>query len=227
MTRGAEMSIQLQPALRGLLAVFLSASLLALAAAFRFVLERSMPLHMLVQMPLLLGAGLACAFAISCTVRNAQNALNSSDSRIRLPRGIARLAAGRCGKIDEHGVVGLTFFLLLSMYWMIPKALDDVLISPGAEILKFAAFFSAGLLLPGTLARANRVTQLFFLGNFAWMMAIVGLLYQDTSVRLCNAYLLDDQVIAGQGLVALSIAIPAFWCIGIARGKKNKESGIF
>ncbi|WP_238552130.1 hypothetical protein [Herminiimonas sp. CN] len=187
--------------------------LLALAAGFRSTLERSMPLHMLLQMPLLLGAGIVCAFAASCVMRDTKN---------RRLHGVACLASGHGRKFDEYGIVGLTFLLLLSAYWMIPKALDEVLVSPAAELLKFTAFFIAGLMLPGTLARANRVTQLFFLGNFAWMMAIVGMLYQDTSVRLCNAYLLDDQLIAGQGLVALSIAIPALWFIRVIRNGIDK-----
>lgn len=209
---------------QGFLAALLSALLLFIAAAFRFALERSMPVHMLVQMPMLLGAGVACAFALSCARRNAQNVQNTPN---KLLRGIVYLSSYRFGKIDEYGIVALSFFLLLSAYWMIPKALDDVLVSPAAELLKFAGFFLAGLILPGTWARANRVIQLFFLGNFAWMMAIVGMLYQDTTVRLCNAYLLDDQLIAGQGLVVLSIAIPALWCLHAISSKNNKQQGIF
>lgn len=211
------MSIRLQPAIRGWLAALLSALLLVIAAGFRFALERSMALHMLLQMPMLLGAGVACACAVSHAVPDTKNT----------PRRSIGLAVFRLWKMDEYGMVGLSFFLLLSAYWMIPKALDDVLVSPAAELLKFAAFFGAGLALPGTLARANRVIQLFFLGNFAWMMAIVGMLYQDTSVRLCNAYLLDDQVIAGQGLVLLSVAIPALWFVHAARTGNEKCRGIF
>ncbi|MGV8894241.1 MAG: hypothetical protein ACOH2K_15135 [Burkholderiaceae bacterium] len=206
---------------QGFLAALLSALLLFIAVTFRFALERSMPLHMLVQMPMLLGAGVACAFALSCVGRNPQHTSN------KLLRGIAHLSRYRFGKIDEYGIVALSFFLLLSAYWMIPKALDDVLVSPAAELLKFAGFFLAGLILPGTWARANRVIQLFFLGNFAWMMAIVGMLYQDTTVRLCNAYLLDDQVIAGRGLVVLSVLLPVIWCIHAARGRSKNRWGIF
>lgn len=205
---------------QGFLAAFLSVLLLTLAAGFRIALERSMPLHMLVQMPMLLGAGVACAFAVSCA--------SSVQNTAKKPQhGIARLAANRFLKMDEYGIVALTFFLLLSTYWMIPKALDDVLLSPTAEILKFSGFFTAGLVLPGTLARANRVVQLFFLGNFAWMMAIIGMLYQDTTVRLCNAYLLDDQVIAGRGLVGLSVLLPVIWCIHAARGGSKNKWSIF
>ena len=211
------MLLRLPSGARALSAALLSIGLLAIAAGFRLPLERSMPLHMLVQMPMLLGAGIACAYA----------ALHFQRAQNRLLAGVARLISGSCKKLDEYGIVGLTFFLLLSAYWMIPKALDDVLVSPGAEIGKFAAFFLAGLMLPGTLARANRVTQLFFLGNFSWMTAIVGMLYQDTAVRLCNAYLLEDQLIAGQGLVILSIAVPAVWFICAGYGESNKKRGIF
>lgn len=140
---------------------------------------------------------------------------------------MVRLVGHHYGKTDEYGIVGLSFFLLLSAYWMIPKALDDVLASFDAELLKFTAFFLAGVVLPGALSRANRVTQLFFLGNFSWMMAMVGLLYQDTAVRVCNSYLLDDQVVAGRGLVALSIAIPVIWFLHEARVRNNRGTGIF
>lgn len=183
-----------------------------------------MPLHMLVQMPMLLGAGVAGVYATSCAMRYFRATQN------RLFDVIARRTVA-CGKKwneewDKYGIVSLTFFLLLSAYWMIPKSLDDVLVSPTAETLKFAGFFFAGVILPGTMERANRVTQLFFLGNFGWMMAIVGMLYQDTSVRLCNAYLLDDQIIAGQGLVVLSIAIPAFWGLHVIRSNNIKTRSI-
>jgi hypothetical protein len=43
------------------------------------------------------------------------------------------------------------------------------------------------------------------------MMAIFGLIYQNTSDRLCNAYLLDDQSHAGAGLVIASVVIGLYW----------------
>ena len=84
---------------------------------------------------------------------------------------------------------------------------------PLAEAGKFASLFLLGFLLPGALARAAAVIQLFFLGNFCAMMAIAGLLYQDMAQRLCNAYSLNDQVVTGVGLVVASIGIAAAWCV--------------
>ncbi|MFD2273277.1 hypothetical protein ACFS07_25365 [Undibacterium arcticum] len=97
-------------------------------------------------------------------------------------------------------------------YWMIPKTLEHALVSPTEEFLKFVLIFINGLILPASLSRANKVIQLFFLGNFAGMMAIVGMLYQEAPQRLCNYYLLDDQAFTGTGLVTWSIILPLLWC---------------
>jgi hypothetical protein len=61
--------------------------------------------------------------------------------------------------------------------------------------------------------RAHLVFRLFFFGNFSWMMAIVGLLYYDNPVRLCNFYLQSDQEIAGIGLVIMACVLPLLWLL--------------
>ena len=55
------------------------------------------------------------------------------------------------------------------------------------------------------------------------MTAIVGLLYQDNPARLCNFYLLDDQLRAGQGLVLLSVLLPALWLWRVLRGPAGRR----
>jgi hypothetical protein len=171
-----------------LLPVGACAAILAMIV-LRQTLEQSMALHMLLQLPVLVGAGLALAHALPESVR-------------------ARVAS-----YDEHGIAGLFAIMFLSAYWMIPRALESVLTSPLAELAKFSTCVLAGVLLPGILARADRITQIFFLGNFASMMAITGMLYQDSSQRLCNYYLLDDQLVAGSGMVIYAIAAVLAWLV--------------
>jgi hypothetical protein len=161
---------------------------LLLAALPREWLEASMLRHMLLQLPLLVAAG----WLLSA----------------RRPLDIAAF--------DQHGVSGLTALLFVSAYWMIPRALEHSINSPLAEAAKFASLLALGALLPGSLKRANWIVQLFFLGNFSWMMAIAGIQYQSMPQRLCNAYLLDDQIATGIGLVVASIAIAAAWCWHLA-----------
>ncbi|AYH44090.1 hypothetical protein [Azoarcus sp. DN11] len=176
---------------------FLGVALLAAGTvpSLRTWLEADMARHMLMQFPLLILTGAAFASALPARLRGAVAAVNA------------------------HGLAGLLFCLLVSAFWMVPRALDQALLSPPVEIAKIAALLVAGGALRLSWRPAGIVVQTFFIGNWAWMTAVVGLLYQDMSTRLCNGYLLDQQVIAGQGLVALAIVLPtAFIALLAKRG---------
>jgi hypothetical protein len=162
---------------------------LLLATLARDWLEASMLRHMLLQLPLLVTAGWLLA---------------SGRSWYRWPQA------------DQNGVTGLTALLFVTAYWMIPRALEQSINSPLAEATKFASLLALGAILPGSLRRANWIVQLFFLGNFSWMMAIAGVQYQNMPQRLCNAYLLDDQIATGIALVVASIVIAIIWCWRLA-----------
>lgn len=172
----------------------LGALLLIAAIAWRHDLERTMTRHMLVQIPMLLISGVAGGRCLS--------EMQNSPGLLRRPSAW-----------NAHGLTGLLVFLLTTAYWMIPRALDSAVACAATEQAKMVSLFVAGFLLPASLTRANTILQLFFLGNFASMMAIVGMLYQDAPQRLCNFYLVDDQVWAGMGLVVLAIVIPLLWCL--------------
>ena len=160
---------------------------LLLAIGARSWMEAAMLRHMLVQLPLIVVAG--CLLAA------------------RLQQAPMR------DKLDPHGLTSLTALLLLSAYWMVPLALEESLRYALAELAKFISLLLAGTLLPGAVKRARTVIQLFFLGNFCWMMAIAGIQYQDSPQRLCNAYALDDQLVTGSCLVGVSIVLALTWCI--------------
>lgn len=182
---------------RPLVYAVMSAALLALAIVFNTALTRSMARHMLVHIPLILFAGMAAGAALCGSVW----------TRTEFWKRAGRTWA----KFNEHGVPGLLLGLLVSAYWMIPKSLDDVLLLQAAALGKYAGLFITGLVLFDALRRANSVVTLFFLGNFSWMMAVAGLVYQEQTSRLCNAYLLSDQDVAGKGLVVLAVLIPLAW----------------
>ncbi|WP_373986861.1 hypothetical protein [Duganella sp. BuS-21] len=163
----------------------LALACLLAAALPRTWLEASMLRHMLLQLPLLVAAGWLLATAL---------------------HGRSRIAA-----FDQHGVTGLTALLFISAYWMIPRALELSLTEPLIETAKFLSLTALGAILPGSLRRANWIVQLFYMGNLSWMTAIAGIQYQNMPQRLCNAYLLDDQIATGAALVCASIAIALVW----------------
>lgn len=147
-----------------------------------------MNLHMLVQFPLLA----ACGFALAAAP----------------PR---RRWHERLEAWNAHGISALAFVAVAMALLMVPRVLDLALVDARIEALKWLVLLACGAALRLSWRRAGLLVQGFFLGNVLPMTAAVGQLYQDAPLRLCNAYLLDDQVSLGQGLVALSAALAAGW----------------
>src|SRR3546814_6535606 len=91
----------------------MSAALLVLAILFNTSMTRSMAMHMLVHIPLILFAGI-CASAAWCSSRWAKP-------------GFWKRRVRNWKKYNEQGLPGLLLCSLVAAYWMIPKSLDDVL----------------------------------------------------------------------------------------------------
>lgn len=174
---------------------WLAAAFLTVAVGAGPVLTRLMSLHMLVQIPMLLMAGLFAEQAYRLRRRDAE-VQNLTDHR---------------WSMNEYGIPGLIWVSLVSMIWMIPKALDDALVDWRMAAFKYIGMPVSGWLLGASIRRAPTIVKLFFLGNFCWMSAIAGLIYLEQPARLCNAYLLSDQDWTGRGLIALAILIPLAW----------------
>ena len=156
---------------------------------FRRWLEADMARHMLIEFPLLLVAGVATAKALP-------------------DRAVALIM-----RANQLGLAGFTFVSLTAAYWMIPVALDQALLSGPTAAAKYTSFLAAGMLLPVSFQAAPLAMQAFFVGNWVWMTATVGLLYQNAPQQLRVNYLIGTQLSAGEGLVAAAVAIAALWCV--------------
>ncbi|MBE7417437.1 MAG: hypothetical protein HS128_06690 [Ideonella sp.] len=153
----------------------------------RAALEASMWRHMLLQFPLWLLAGALLAAGLP-------------------PRVRAALA-----RWNALGIGGLVLAGTVLAVLMVPRALDLALRDAGVETAKCAALLLAGAALRLSWRAAGRVVQGFFLGNVLPMTAVVGQLYLDSPLRLCNAYLLDDQQRLGRWLVGVAALLALAW----------------
>lgn len=168
----------------------------ALAAAcvswpLRGLLEGAMATHMLVQFPALMLAG----------------------ALMRVARAPGAGRAGPEPRWNRLGIAGLAFCAGVLAVGMIPRLLDLALVDARVEAAKVAALLAAGAALGASWPRAGLVVQGFFLGNVLPMTAVVGTLYQDAPVRLCNGYRLDEQVLVGTLLVALAVGVAIAWLV--------------
>ena len=166
------------------IAVLAVAAPLLLAPPLRHLLEASMALHMLLELPLLLAVGWAAA-------------------------SLGPRAVDGASRWDAEGLSSALLVLVTSAFWMLPVALDLALLSPWIALATALNWLAAGAVLARALQRWRRELRLFVLFNLAWMMATAGLLYRESDSRLCVNYLVDQQWWAGTGLLGGAVLLGA------------------
>ena len=166
--------------------------LLMLVPPVRRTIESSMTTHMLIQYPCLLLVGAL------------------------LVAGLPTRWLSHAHRWNELGLSGLVGSALVLAVLMVPRVLDLALVNEHVEALKLIALVASGAALRLSWQRAGVVIQAFFLGNVLAMTAVVGILYQDAAVRVCNAYRLDDQQNLGLALVLVAIGVAAIWSLHTA-----------
>jgi hypothetical protein len=156
------------------------------------LLMRTMLLQMLAQIPLLFVGGAVWAGAVRWSDQTRWRAWN------------------------VQGAAGLLTSTLVLAFWMTPIALDHAAAEWSWEVAKIASVATVGFVAAVSWRLASGVTRIFYLGNMLWMTATVGMLYQESTERYCNAYLWDDQAMTGRALVVASIGIVLLWTARIA-----------
>ena len=128
----------------------------------------------------------------------------------------SRETPSRIARWNADGISGLVATAVVLAVLMVPRVLDLALVRPDIEVAKCTALVVAGAALRLSWRPAGQVVQGFFLGNLLPMMAVVGQLYIDSPLRLCNAYLLDDQARLGAWLVTAAAALAVGWLAKVA-----------
>ncbi|TDK59117.1 hypothetical protein E2K98_20670 [Bacillus salipaludis] len=147
-------------------------------------LESIMIVHMHMQMPLLVFSGFLMARLF----------------QIKFPRFFE--------KWNGNGIPGIMLFLIVAVYWTIPKTMDETLTIQSAEIFKFISLpFIGGISLRDSWKKLsvmgkNTVIIIFTVKYFG-----MGLLYIETPVQVCNNYLIIDQLTLGWGFLTTAICL--------------------
>jgi hypothetical protein len=158
----------------------------------RRMTESSMTAHMLIQYPCLMLAGAL------------------------LVEGLSDRWLSTAQRWNELGIAGLVGSALTFAVLMVPRVLDLALVDVRVEALKLIALVASGAALRLSWQRAGVVVQAFFLGNVLPMTVVIGTLYQDSDVRVCNAYRLADQQDLGMGLVWVAVGTVTLWLLNAA-----------
>ena len=97
-----------------------------------------------------------------------------------------------------------------------------------AAVARWNAYGITGLLATAGILSGLMVPRALDLALVvpAIMMAVAGQLYADSPVRICNAYLLDDQTRLGEWLIALAGVAALAWLAQVARTMVLREERV-
>ncbi|HEY0918300.1 hypothetical protein [Devosia sp.] len=176
--------------------ILAAAVLIGAGVALRGPLEAHPVTHMLVQMP-----GLALAGAL-----------------------LASPAIGS-GEWNRGGVAALLAAVFTATFWMLPRSIDAAVSGPLVDAAKFATLpLLAGLPLAAGWRRAHPLLRGFLKAQALSMLGILAFLYTHAPVRICNAYLAEDQFRLGIGFLAVAVALAVLWTVPLLVGEAPRPA---
>ncbi|MGS2724154.1 hypothetical protein ACVBEJ_10450 [Porticoccus sp. GXU_MW_L64] len=164
-------------------------------------LESRLFTHVLVEIPLLVFIGFMIGRRLSLPVRAV----------------LLRVNAG-----GINGVLVASFVLA---FWMIPRWLDASLGSPLVAWAKYLSLVVAvGIPLALSWPQMHVVARAVVKIEFLTMLFRLGWIYLISPQRLCNNYLLSDQVFLGQGCFVVGITLIITWLIPVFSGSATNTT---
>lgn len=163
------------------MALALTCLIPASAPPFAGFWKSSLPLHMLVQFPLLVMAG----------------ALAGAE--------VGRWHSVEPGARHLEGLSAVLFGAFVLSFWMLPRWLDAAVLDWRIDVAKVISLaLVVGLSWGWGWQQIGTLTRGFLAIHGISMLFALGILYRSTPVRLCNTYLLDQQSILGGGMLAIA-----------------------
>lgn len=111
-------------------------------------------------------------------------------------------------KWNHNGVPGILLFSIIMVYWMLPRTMDEALIVTSVEVFKFISLpFLAGIPLRDSWGKLGEKGRNIVIIVFTVIFLLLGWLYIDSPVQLCNNYLMIDQITLGWGFLTTAIGM--------------------
>jgi hypothetical protein len=108
---------------------------------------------------------------------------------------------------------------------MLPKILDNILTYRNLHFSKFI-FLPLTIVMPIVLCwnRLHYVVRGLIKTEIISMFSILGFFYMHAPIRICNSYLVDDQIRLGFGFFFVASCLSIFWIIPVFNGQKLNNS---
>ena len=148
------------------------------------LMESVMIIHMHMQMPLLIFTGYLMARLF----------------QLRTPRFFE--------KWNGNGIPGILLFVIIVVYWTLPRSMDAALTNQSMEVFKFISLpLLAGVPLRDSWKKLKPNMKNIIFYFFIFLFSGMGWLYIDSPVQLCNNYLIIEQITLGWGFILTAICM--------------------
>ena len=141
--------------------------------------------------------------------------------------GVAGYMLGRGFRLRDTWIGAmLVAAIAVLLFWMLPRSLDGAVATWPMLIAKFVTL-PLGVGLPFALvwARLNPILRGFLKAEAISMVGVLGFLYTHAPVRICNSYLVDDQIRLGYGFFYAAAGLAICWSVPVLIGQ-NPSSNI-
>jgi len=160
------------------------------------VLEKSMVLHVLLEIPLLIVVGIVIG--------------ELSRSKVSFILGL----------LNRGGITGILVATFVLGFWMIPRWLDASLSNDTVAIMKYSMLpLAVGVPLAWSWQLLHPIARGVVKIEFLSMLYRLGWLYIISPNRLCNSYLVDDQELLGKGFLVIAVSLSITWLIPVFFGE--------
>ncbi len=126
-------------------------------------------------------------------------------------------------KLNKGGILGFLLASFTLIFWMIPRWLDTSLNDDIWAYLKYITLiFLVGIPLAISWPVAHIVTKAVIKIEFLTMLFRLGWIYLISPERLCNNYLLQEQVWLGYGFIVIGITLAIYWVLPVFYNPNHK-----
>ncbi|MBP2241932.1 hypothetical protein J2Z40_002505 [Cytobacillus eiseniae] len=106
---------------------------------------------------------------------------------------------------NTNGVPGIILFIFITMYWMLPRAIDEAVSEWYIELFKFIGLPIIGLCIRDSWSKIQTLGRSFIFLNYLPMFGLMAWLYIDSPIQICNNYLESQQKVLGWGFLVITI----------------------
>src|SRR5690625_3791527 len=111
-------------------------------------------------------------------------------------------------KWNSNGVPGITLFMIIVIYWLIPRTMDEALTVSVVEVFKFISWpFLVGVPLRDSWKKLSTgwKNAVYIIISVAYLL--MAWLYIFSPDQLCNNYLIVEQRTLGWGFLLIAFCI--------------------